>query len=80
MKIKKLTLNNFMAFENAEINWSDNINIICGENTQDLNEIKITEYKREVLKIYKYLEDSNGENWKLDKEKIKKHRCVILSR
>jgi len=42
------------------------------ENTQDLNEIKITEYKREVLKIYKYLEDSNGENWKLDKEKIKK--------
>lgn len=39
------------------------------ENTQDLNEIKITEYKREVLKIYKYLEDSNGENWKLDKEK-----------
>ena len=30
MKIKKLTLNNFMAFENAEINWSDNINIICG--------------------------------------------------
>lgn len=42
------------------------------ENTQDLNEIKIAEYKREVLKIYKYLEDSNGENWKLDKEKIKK--------
>lgn len=33
MKIRKLTLNNFMAFENAEINWSDNINIICGENS-----------------------------------------------
>ena len=33
MKIKKLTLNNFMAFENAEMNWSDNINIICGENS-----------------------------------------------
>ena len=33
MKIKKLTLNNFMAFENAAINWSDNINIICGENS-----------------------------------------------
>ena len=33
MKIKKLTLNNFMAFGNAEINWSDNINIICGENS-----------------------------------------------
>ena len=41
------------------------------ENTQDLNEIKITEYKREVLKIYKYLEDSNGENWKLDKDNKK---------
>lgn len=33
MKIKRLTLNNFMAFENAELNWSDNINIICGENS-----------------------------------------------
>ena len=22
-----------MAFENAELNWSDNINIICGENS-----------------------------------------------
>ena len=33
MKIKKLTLNNFMAFENVEMNWSDNINIICGENS-----------------------------------------------
>ena len=26
-------LNNFMAFENSEIDWSDNINIICGENS-----------------------------------------------
>lgn len=33
MKIKKLFLNNFMLFEKAEINWSDNINIICGENS-----------------------------------------------
>ncbi|MCI5884493.1 MAG: AAA family ATPase [Eubacterium sp.] len=33
MKIKKLTLNNFMVFENAEMEWSDNINIICGENS-----------------------------------------------
>ena len=33
MKIKKLTLNNFMAFGNAEMNWADNINIICGENS-----------------------------------------------
>lgn len=33
MKIKKLELHNFMAFENAEIDWSDNINIICGENS-----------------------------------------------
>ena len=33
MKIKKLTLDNFMAFGNAQIDWSDNINIICGENS-----------------------------------------------
>ena len=25
MKIKKLTLDNFMAFGNAQIDWSDNI-------------------------------------------------------
>ena len=30
MKIKKLTLDNFMAFGNAQIDWSYNINIICG--------------------------------------------------
>lgn len=40
MKIKKLTLNNFMAFENAEINWSDNINIICGETVPENNTFK----------------------------------------
>lgn len=33
MKIEKLTLNNFMLFEKAEIDWSKNINIICGENS-----------------------------------------------
>ncbi len=33
MKVEKLTLNNFMLFENAEINWSKNINVICGENS-----------------------------------------------
>ena len=33
MKIKKLTLDNFMAFGNTQIDWSDNINIICGENS-----------------------------------------------
>lgn len=33
MKIEKLALNHFMAFEKAEMNWSDNINIICGENS-----------------------------------------------
>ena len=30
---KKLTLNNFMLFENAEIDWGKNINVICGENS-----------------------------------------------
>lgn len=33
MKIEKLTLKKFMLFENAEIDWSKNINIICGENS-----------------------------------------------
>lgn len=33
MKVKTLTLNNFMIFEKAEINWAKNINIICGENS-----------------------------------------------
>ena len=33
MRIKTLILNNFMLFEQAEINWSKNINIICGENS-----------------------------------------------
>lgn len=32
MKIKTLNLSNFMLFESAEINWSKNINVICGEN------------------------------------------------
>lgn len=32
MKVKTLVLNNFMLFEQAEIDWSENINIICGEN------------------------------------------------
>lgn len=33
MKVNKLTLRNFMLFKSAEINWSENINIICGENS-----------------------------------------------
>lgn len=33
MKIKTLQLENFMLFREAEINWSKNINIICGENS-----------------------------------------------
>ena len=33
MKVKKLTLNNFMLFERAEIDWGKNINVICGENS-----------------------------------------------
>lgn len=33
MNVKKLTLNNFMLFENAEIDWAKNINVICGENS-----------------------------------------------
>ena len=33
MNVKKLTLNNFMLFERAEIDWGKNINVICGENS-----------------------------------------------
>ena len=33
MKIEKLSLENFMLFEKAEITWSKNINVICGENS-----------------------------------------------
>lgn len=32
VKVKKLLLKNFMLFEDAKIDWSKNINIICGEN------------------------------------------------
>lgn len=33
VRIKELILKNFMLFENVEIDWSNNINIICGENS-----------------------------------------------
>ena len=33
MKVKTLKLKNFMLFEETEIDWSENINIICGENS-----------------------------------------------
>lgn len=33
MKISFLNLNEFMLFEKVNINWSSNINIICGENS-----------------------------------------------
>lgn len=33
MNIEKLTLSHFMLFENVEIDWAKNINIICGENS-----------------------------------------------
>ncbi len=33
MKIKTLKLENFMLFSDAEIEWSKDINIICGENS-----------------------------------------------
>lgn len=33
MKIRTLKLKNFMLFEEIEIEWSKNINVICGENS-----------------------------------------------
>ena len=61
MKIKKLTLNNFMAFENAEMNWSDNINVISGENSTG---------KTTILKVmYSLIKPlSNGNRDNLTKE------------
>ena len=34
MKVKTLVMSNFMIFESAEINWSKNINVICGKTVQ----------------------------------------------
>lgn len=33
MKIQTLILKNFMLFESAKFDWSENINVICGENS-----------------------------------------------
>lgn len=33
MKIRRLKMENFMLFSDTEIDWSKNINIICGENS-----------------------------------------------
>lgn len=33
VKINKLKMKNFMLFDEADIDWSKNINIICGENS-----------------------------------------------
>ena len=33
MKIQQLKLQDFMIFQNAEIKFSPNVNIICGENS-----------------------------------------------
>lgn len=33
MKINGLKMKNFMLFDEADINWSSNINVICGENS-----------------------------------------------
>ena len=57
MKIKKLTLNNFMAFTNAEIDWSDNINIICGENSTGK-----TTLLKVMYSLLKPLSNENREN------------------
>ena len=57
MKIKKLALSNFMAFENAEMNWSDNINIICGENSTGK-----TTLLKVMYSLIKPFSNSNKEN------------------
>ena len=57
MKINKLALSNFMAFENAEMNWSDNINIICGENSTGK-----TTLLKVMYSLIKPFSNSNKEN------------------
>lgn len=57
MKIKKLKLNNFMAFEKIEMNWSDNINIICGENSTGK-----TTLLKVMYSLIKPLSDSDNGN------------------
>ena len=33
MKIERLQVDDFMLFEQADITWSKNINVICGSNS-----------------------------------------------
>ena len=46
-----------MAFENAEMNWSDNINIICGENSTGK-----TTLLKAMYSLIKPLSNSGREN------------------
>jgi predicted ATP-dependent endonuclease of OLD family len=57
MKIKKLTLSNFMAFENLQLDWSDNINVICGENSTGK-----TTLLKAMYSLIKPLNEVNREN------------------
>ena len=71
MKIKRLTLSNFMAFENLQLYWSDNINIICGENstgkttllkvmyslTKPLNDINKTNLTKEMEEQFDQMQE-----------------------
>lgn len=63
MKVKKLLLKKFHAFEDAKIDWSKNINIICGENnTGKTTLLKVMysvlkplgkDYQKQLQKIWK---------------------------
>lgn len=57
MKIQQLKLQDFMIFQKAEIKFSPNINIICGENSTGKTALIKLLYScvksQEVLKIQK---------------------------
>lgn len=51
IKIHKLSLNNFMVFEQAETDWSKNINVICTENRAVRNVMDIGKWG--IIMIWK---------------------------
>jgi AAA15 family ATPase/GTPase len=57
MKIQTLDLKNFMLFEEASVDWSKNINIICGENSTGK-----TTLLKAMYSVVKPISKSNPDN------------------
>ena len=67
MYIKKVTLDNFRNYDNQEIEFCDNINIIYGDNAQGKTNIIEAIFFRAIGKSFRTNKDS--ELIKLNKEK-----------